>query len=127
MSDTQNGLAGDGSEKRQVALEVRDLRVHYETPQGDVIAVNGVSFKIYRGELIGLVGESGCGKTTTAMAILRLVQAPGRIMEGQAIIKEQIDLTAGRALERDLSDPPGRYELSQPGDACQKSNRRCHT
>jgi ABC-type oligopeptide transport system ATPase subunit len=111
MSNTQNGLAGDGSEKRQVALEVRDLRVHYETPQGDVIAVNGVSFKIYRGELIGLVGESGCGKTTTAMAILRLVQAP----------------TAGRALERDLSDPPGRYELSQPGDACQKSNRRCHT
>jgi peptide/nickel transport system ATP-binding protein len=92
MSDTQNGLAGDGSEKRQVALEVRDLRVHYETPQGDVIAVNGVSFKIYRGELVGLVGESGCGKTTTAMAILRLVQAPGRIMGGQAIIKEQIDL-----------------------------------
>jgi hypothetical protein len=41
MSNTQNGLAGDGSEKRQVALEVRDLRVHYETPQGDVIAVNG--------------------------------------------------------------------------------------
>jgi peptide/nickel transport system ATP-binding protein len=92
MSDIQRSPAGDGSEIRQVALEVRDLRVHYETPQGDVIAVNGVSFEVYRGELIGLVGESGCGKTTTAMAILRLVQAPGRILEGQAIIGEKIDL-----------------------------------
>ena len=92
MSDIQNSPAGDSSEDRQVALKVRDLRVHYETPQGDVIAVNGVSFDVYRGELIGLVGESGCGKTTTAMAILRLVQAPGRIVGGQATIREQIDL-----------------------------------
>jgi len=92
MSDTPNVLTGSGPEKKQVALEVKDLRVHYATPQGDVIAVNGVSFDVYRGELVGLVGESGCGKTTTAMAILRLVQAPGRIMGGQAIIKEEIDL-----------------------------------
>jgi oligopeptide/dipeptide ABC transporter ATP-binding protein len=92
MSNTQNTLVGDGSEKKQIALEVKHLRVRYETPQGDVIAVNGVSFDVYRGELIGLVGESGCGKTTTAMAILRLVQAPGRIIGGQAIVREQIDL-----------------------------------
>jgi len=89
MSDTQNG---DYSNKRQVALEVKDLQVHYATPEGDVIAVNGVNFKVYRGEVIGLVGESGCGKTTTAMAILRLVQAPGRIMGGQAILREKTDL-----------------------------------
>ena len=57
---------------------MRDLRVHYATPQGDVIAVNGVSFDVRRGEILGLVGESGCGKTTAAMAILRLVQPPGR-------------------------------------------------
>jgi oligopeptide/dipeptide ABC transporter ATP-binding protein len=92
MSDTQNVLAGDRSDKRQVALKVKDLRVHYATPQGDVIAVNGVSFEVYRGELVGLVGESGCGKTTTAMGILRLVQAPGRIVGGQTIIREQVDL-----------------------------------
>jgi len=67
-------------------LEVRDLRVHYATPQGDVIAVNGVSFDVRRGEILGLVGESGCGKSTTAMAILRLVQAPGRIVGGQILL-----------------------------------------
>jgi len=88
MNNTQN----NGSEKRQVALAVRDLCVHYETPQGDVIAVNRVNFNVYRGELIGLVGESGCGKTTTAMAILRLIQAPGRILGGQAFLGEDVDL-----------------------------------
>src|SRR4029077_11773749 len=69
-----------------MALEVRGLRVHYATPQGDVIAVNGVSFGVRRGEILGLVGESGCGKTTTAMAILRLVQAPGRVLGGQVLL-----------------------------------------
>ena len=64
-------------------LDVKKLRVHYATPTGDVIAVNGVSFKVRRGETLGLVGESGCGKTTTAMGILRLVQPPGRIVSGQ--------------------------------------------
>src|SRR5947209_3440939 len=64
-------------------LEVRGLRVHYATPQGDVIAVNGVSFDVQRGEILGLVGESGCGKSTVAMSILRLVQPPGRILSGQ--------------------------------------------
>ena len=92
MSDSQDVPGSKHPDERQVALEVRDLQVHYATPQGDVIAVNGVSFKVYRGELIGLVGESGCGKTTTAMAILRLVQAPGRIVAGQAIIRGDLDL-----------------------------------
>jgi oligopeptide/dipeptide ABC transporter ATP-binding protein len=67
-------------------LEVRDLRVHYATPLGDVIAVNGVSFDVQRGEILGLVGESGCGKSTVAMATLRLVQPPGRIVSGQVLL-----------------------------------------
>ena len=70
----------------ELVLDVRDLRVHYATPQGDVIAVNGISFGVRRGEILGLVGESGCGKTTAAMAILRLVQAPGRIIGGQVLL-----------------------------------------
>jgi peptide/nickel transport system ATP-binding protein len=69
-----------------VVLDVRDLRVHYSTPRGPVIAVNGVSFQVFKGETLGLVGESGCGKSTTAMAILRLVQAPGRIVGGQIML-----------------------------------------
>ena len=67
-------------------LDVKDLRVHYATPTGDVIACNGVDFQVYRGETLGLVGESGCGKTTAAMAILRLVQPPGRIVHGQVLL-----------------------------------------
>jgi len=69
-----------------VILDVKNLRVHYETPLGDVIACNGVSFNVYLGETLGLVGESGCGKTTAAMAILRLVPPPGRIVHGQVLL-----------------------------------------
>ena len=70
----------------EVVVEVRDLRVHYATHGGDVIAVNGVSFDVQQGEILGLVGESGCGKSTVAMSILRLVQPPGRIVSGQVIL-----------------------------------------
>ena len=73
---------------RDVVLDVENFSVHYATPKGDVIAVNDVSFNLKRGELLGLIGESGCGKTTTAMAILRLVQPPGRIVNGRVLIDD---------------------------------------
>src|ERR671937_2734720 len=79
--------------ERDLVLQVRNLRVHYSTPQGDVIAVNGISFDVRRGEILGLVGESGCGKTTAAMAILRLVQAPGKILGGHVLLNG-VDLLA---------------------------------
>jgi oligopeptide/dipeptide ABC transporter ATP-binding protein len=72
--------------EHDLVLEVKDLRVHYATPTGDVIACNGVNFQVYYGETLGLVGESGCGKTTAAMGILRLVQPPGRIVHGQVLV-----------------------------------------
>jgi oligopeptide/dipeptide ABC transporter ATP-binding protein len=78
---------------RELVLDVRDLRVHYATPSGDVIAVNGITFGVRRGEILGLVGESGCGKTTVAMSILRLVQAPGRVLSGRALLNG-VDLLA---------------------------------
>jgi oligopeptide/dipeptide ABC transporter ATP-binding protein len=71
-----------------VVLQVKNLRVHYATPSGDVIAVNGVDLKVFEGETIGLVGESGSGKSTLAMAILRLVQPPGRIVSGKVQLHE---------------------------------------
>ncbi len=83
-------------------LEVKDLRVHYATPRGEVIAVNGVGFDVYRGETLGLVGESGCGKSTTAMAILRLVQPPGRIVEGQVTLDGTDMLALGERRLRDV-------------------------
>ena len=87
MTATRNrtGVSGKDGAPNHV-LEVRDLRVHYATPLGDVIAVNAVSLDVYEGETLGLVGESGCGKSTLAMSILRLVQPPGRIVSGQVRI-----------------------------------------
>jgi oligopeptide/dipeptide ABC transporter ATP-binding protein len=89
---TQNG-SSSSTVDRDVVLEVRDFSVHYATPRGAVIAVNEVNFDLYKGELLGLIGESGCGKTTTAMGILRLVQPPGEIVGGSAVI-EGTDITA---------------------------------
>ena len=64
-------------------LQVKDLKVYYDTPSGDVKAVDGVSFDVYKGECLGVVGESGCGKSTAAYGILRLVQHPGKIVDGK--------------------------------------------
>jgi oligopeptide/dipeptide ABC transporter ATP-binding protein len=64
-------------------LEVKDLRTHFPTRAGVVRAVDGVSFFIDRGELLGLVGESGCGKSMTALSIMRLIAPPGKIVGGE--------------------------------------------
>lgn len=85
-------VGSDGAKNgSDVVLDVRNLKVYYATPTGDVRAVDDVSFQVFDSEIVGLVGESGCGKTTTAMAILRLVQPPGRITGGQ-ILLDGIDL-----------------------------------
>jgi peptide/nickel transport system ATP-binding protein len=63
-------------------LEVENLKLHFFTRQGAAKAVDGVSFDIETNETFGLIGESGCGKTTTALAIIRLIKAPGRIVDG---------------------------------------------
>ncbi len=68
---------------QSAALQVRDLRVHYDTPSGVVQAVDSVSFSLKAGERFGLVGESGSGKTTLAMALLRMIKPPGQIESGQ--------------------------------------------
>ena len=58
-------------------LEVKDLQTHFPTRAGLVRAVDGVSFYLDRGELLGLVGESGCGKSMTELSVMRLISAPG--------------------------------------------------
>jgi oligopeptide/dipeptide ABC transporter ATP-binding protein len=67
-------------------LEVDGLKVHIPSPRGIVEAVNGVSFAIGRGEVVGIVGESGCGKSMLALSLLRLVPAPGRIAAGRVTL-----------------------------------------
>jgi len=64
-------------------LEVKDLQTHFPTRSGLVRAVDGVSFHLDQGELLGLVGESGCGKSITALSVMRLIAPPGRIVNGE--------------------------------------------
>lgn len=66
-------------------LEVKDLRTYFKITQGEVKAVDGVSFHLARGESLGLVGESGCGKTTVALSVIKLLPDNGRIMSGKVI------------------------------------------
>ncbi|MCK5319552.1 MAG: ABC transporter ATP-binding protein, partial [Anaerolineales bacterium] len=66
-------------------LEVNELRTCFDTEDGVVNAVDGVDFYLKRGEVLGLVGESGCGKTVTALSIMQLIRKPGRIEQGEVI------------------------------------------
>ena len=66
-------------------LEIRDLRTYFYTQDGIVKAVDGVSLHVDRGECVGLVGESGCGKSVTSFSVLRLVGYPGEIVSGEII------------------------------------------
>jgi len=72
-----------GEHRDRPLLDVRNLRTVFDTAQGEVAAVDGVSFHIRRGEVLCLVGESGCGKTMTAYSLMRLVSPPGRIAGGE--------------------------------------------
>jgi len=68
----------------ETLLEIRDLHTYFWTENGWVKAVNGVSFDLKKGETLGIVGESGCGKSVTALSILRLIpNPPGRILQGE--------------------------------------------
>ncbi len=96
-------------------LEVKDLKTHFFTGRGVVKAVDGVSFSIKEGETIGLVGESGCGKSMTCLSILRLVPKPaGRIVGGEIIFEgedllkkteKQLREIRGRKISMILQDP----------------------
>ena len=83
-------------------LEVKDLQTHFLTRAGVVRAVDGVSLHLDRGELLGLVGESGCGKSVTALSVLRLVAPPGRIVGGEIVFDGQDLLKLSEARMREL-------------------------
>ncbi len=99
----------------KVVLEVNDLRTHIFNKASVVKAVDGVSFRLHEGETLGLVGESGCGKTMTALSLLRLVPKPaGRIVSGSIVLNgedilaktdAQMRLVRGRQISMILQDP----------------------
>ena len=68
-------------------LQIQELHTQFETKQGTVRAVDGLSLDLYEGEVLGLVGESGCGKTMTALSIMRLLPGNGQRLAGRSISK----------------------------------------
>src|SRR5262245_66686295 len=78
------GTVADGDN----VVRVEDLHVHFYTTLGVVRALNGVSFNIPRGRVLGVVGESGCGKSMTGLSILQLVPRPGKVMSGHIYFQE---------------------------------------
>ena len=88
----------------EALLQVKNLRTTFYSAEGSVDAVDNVSFNVRRGEAVALVGESGCGKSVTAMSIMRLVAVPGKITAGEILFKGR-DLA--KVSEREMRDVRG--------------------
>src|SRR6266545_2051009 len=92
-------------------LEIKDLKIGFPLDEGLVRAVEGVSLTVHRGEVLGVVGESGCGKTVTAQSILRIIPPPGRIDSGQILFRPPgapASSNGHNALDIAQMDPTGR-------------------
>ncbi|MEK7484078.1 MAG: ABC transporter ATP-binding protein [Planctomycetota bacterium] len=79
-----------------VLLEVQNLKTYFKTDEGMAKAVDGISYKLFKGETLGIVGESGCGKSVSAMSILRLIPSPpGKIIDGKIMFegKDLVSIT----------------------------------
>jgi len=90
------------SNNDQPLLDVAGLKTHFFTEDGVVKAVDGVDFSINQGEILGLVGESGCGKSVTALSIMRLVGVPGRTVCGEIFFENRNLLTLEESEIRDI-------------------------
>src|SRR5512147_2024519 len=90
-------------------LSVRDLKTYFLMDEGVVKAVDGVTFDVRAGQTFGIVGESGCGKSVTIKSILRIVEAPGKIVQGQILLRRPRRDGTGGDEELDLTelDPRG--------------------
>ncbi len=84
-------LDENGAGPQDILLEIRDLKTHFALDEGTVRAVDGVDLDVRRRQVVGVVGESGCGKSMTAMSIMRLIPPPGQIVEGEIRFHRQFD------------------------------------
>ena len=101
VDSNRQSLTAPASQGREMALEVEGLQTYFFTRQGIVKAVDGVSFNLRKGETLGIVGESGCGKSITALSLMRLIpEPPGRIIGGQVTLDGQALLELDEAQMR---------------------------
>ncbi len=82
---TTHAAVTSSNEPAQVLLEVRGLKTSFHMREGTVRAVTGIDLSVHRGEILGLVGESGCGKSVSSLSIMRLISPPGKIEAGQVL------------------------------------------
>jgi oligopeptide/dipeptide ABC transporter ATP-binding protein len=92
---------------KEPLIEVQDVKVYFYLDEGTVRAVEGVSFDIARGRTLGVVGESGCGKSVTSQAIMQIVPPPGKIVEGQIFFHRYNDDGSSEKIELTKLDPRG--------------------
>ena len=102
------------SEEQDLLLDVQGLRVEFPTLRGTIHALQGVTFQLRRRETLGLAGETGCGKSVTALAILRLISHPGRISRGKILFEGRDLLAASEAEMRDLRGSQISMILQEP-------------
>ena len=89
-------------------LQVRDLRVSFRLDEGTVRAVDGVSFDVFPSQVVGIVGESGCGKSVTMRAVLQLIDPPGRITGGEILYRQSHTPGGDKPIDLARLSPRGR-------------------
>jgi peptide/nickel transport system ATP-binding protein len=92
QSEQEKKIEIESKIRERIILEVEDLTTYFYTEEGTVQAIEGISFEIFEGEVLGFVGETGCGKSVTALSVLNLIQPPGKIIRGKVKFND-IDLT----------------------------------
>ncbi|MCC5636400.1 ABC transporter ATP-binding protein [Nostoc sp. CHAB 5844] len=97
---------------RETVLEVRNLQVEFKSDDNSLKAVDGISFELHRGETLGIVGESGSGKSVTSLAVMGLLQTPGRISGGEIWFRQQPQAKPINLVEL----PPEQMQLHRGGD-----------